>query len=84
MRLKQLINSLDKTLKHSSLDDFEVKGIACDSRQVQKNFIFVAIRGNKQDGHNFIQHAIDRGARLVVTEKLTKVQNAKKTSFIRC
>jgi len=39
-----------------------VTGIAYDSRRVGPGIIFVAIRGQNMDGHQFISNAIDRGA----------------------
>lgn len=49
----------------------EVMGIAADSRLVEPGFIFVAINGNKQDGHDYIRVAIARGAVAVVAERVT-------------
>jgi UDP-N-acetylmuramoyl-L-alanyl-D-glutamate--2,6-diaminopimelate ligase len=46
----------------------EISGIACDSRSVGKGFLFVAIRGEKNDGHLFIEEAVNRGARAVICE----------------
>lgn len=48
--------------------DLEVSGLAYDSRKVIENGLFVAISGNKQDGHRFIEQAILKGARVVVVE----------------
>jgi len=50
----------------------EVESIAYDSRRVQKNTLFVALKGEKSDGHNFIAEAIDRGASSIVTEREEK------------
>ncbi|MDA8193859.1 MAG: Mur ligase family protein, partial [Thermaerobacter sp.] len=47
----------------------EVTGITMDSRQVQPGFIFVAVPGFSQDGHKFIQDAMERGAVAVVGEQ---------------
>jgi UDP-N-acetylmuramoyl-L-alanyl-D-glutamate--2,6-diaminopimelate ligase len=52
--------------------DREVESIAYDSRRVQKNSLFVALRGEKSDGHQFIDQAIDRGASVIVTEREEK------------
>lgn len=52
--------------------DREVESIAYDSRRVQKNSLFVALRGEKSDGHQFIGQAIDRGASAVITEREEK------------
>lgn len=44
--------------------------IAFDSRQVEAGDVFVAIRGTQADGHDFIPMALERGAAVVVCEKL--------------
>ncbi|MDC3257591.1 UDP-N-acetylmuramoyl-L-alanyl-D-glutamate--2,6-diaminopimelate ligase [Candidatus Pelagibacter sp.] len=50
-------------------------GIAFNSAQVRKNYIFFAIKGNKFDGNDYIQDAIKKGAKVIVSEKKTKLQN---------
>jgi UDP-N-acetylmuramyl-tripeptide synthetase len=49
--------------------DLEIKGITSNSREIKKDFLFVAIKGNRQDGNQFIKEAITRGAVIVVVEK---------------
>jgi UDP-N-acetylmuramoyl-L-alanyl-D-glutamate--2,6-diaminopimelate ligase len=68
MRASELIKSIDGFLTLSDLKDFEVKGISCNSKEVLDDFIFVAIKGNREDGNTFINEAIERGARVVVTQ----------------
>ncbi|TEB13126.1 UDP-N-acetylmuramoyl-L-alanyl-D-glutamate--2,6-diaminopimelate ligase [Pelotomaculum propionicicum] len=46
-----------------------VKGIAYDSRQVEPGFLFVAVKGFKADGHEYINEAIKNGAVAVVTQR---------------
>ena len=41
-----------------------------DSRKVGFNDVFVAIRGTKSDGHDFIKKAVDQGALAVVCEEM--------------
>lgn len=48
------------------------KGITDDSRKVEEGFIFVAVKGNVSDGHDYINEAVHRGARAVVGEKAVK------------
>lgn len=55
--------------------DTEVKGITFDSRKVLPGFAFVAIAGTLSDGHNFIQKAVDSGAKVVVCERLPERVN---------
>src|SRR3982751_6316737 len=49
--------------------DRAVESIAYDSRRVQRNGLFVALRGEKSDGHDFIGQAIDKGASVIVAEQ---------------
>ncbi len=48
----------------------EITGIAIDSRRVKEGYLFVAVRGTQADGHQFIDKAIELGARAVVCEHL--------------
>lgn len=57
--VRQVIGTLDRA----------VESIAYDSRRVQKNGLFVALRGEKADGHNFIGDAIGKGASAIVAER---------------
>ncbi len=52
----------------SGRTDVDVTGIACDSRLVREGFLFVAIRGEKADGHGFIEEAVSQGARAIICE----------------
>ena len=47
----------------------KIKGISADSRMIKNDYIFVAIRGNKFDGHDFVDDAIENGASVVILEK---------------
>ena len=68
MRLTQLIKVIDNNYTASRLGDFEVGGISCNSKEVLKDFIFVAIKGTNEDGHRFIPEAIGQGAKAVVIQ----------------
>ncbi|OGI00359.1 MAG: UDP-N-acetylmuramoyl-L-alanyl-D-glutamate--2,6-diaminopimelate ligase [Candidatus Melainabacteria bacterium GWF2_37_15] len=46
-----------------------ITGITYDSRKVSKGNIFVCIKGEKSDGHNFAAQAAEKGAALIVSEK---------------
>ncbi len=48
----------------------QVTTIQIDSRKVSSNGVFVAIPGVQVDGHDFIQIAIEKGASVIVCEKL--------------
>jgi UDP-N-acetylmuramoyl-L-alanyl-D-glutamate--2,6-diaminopimelate ligase len=48
--------------------DIEIKGITCDSRKVRPGYAFVAIKGEKEDGHSYIGQAIENGASVIYVE----------------
>src|ERR1700736_4050703 len=56
--------------------DRAVESIAYDSRRVQRNGLFVALRGEKSDGHDFIGQAIEKGATVIVAERADKTSRA--------
>ncbi|HSB32592.1 MAG TPA: Mur ligase domain-containing protein, partial [Candidatus Sulfobium mesophilum] len=66
---------LDKIIKGTDIKsitghaDTEVAGVAYDSREVLPGYLFVAVRGENVDGHNFIEDAVGRGAVAVVCEE---------------
>ena len=68
MLLKTLLPSLSSRAVVGSTDR-AVESIAYDSRRVQKNGLFVALRGEKSDGHQFIDQAIEKGAAVIVAER---------------
>ena len=68
MKLSELCSSLKE---HKSFDflEKEIHGITHDSRKVKDGYVFVAIKGHKLDGHNFVTAALDKGASAVVVGK---------------
>ena len=48
---------------------YGIDGISVDSRSIQKGDLYVALRGERVDGHDFIKQAIDRGAVLALSER---------------
>ena len=44
-------------------------GICCNSTKCKKDFIFFAIKGTKIDGNKFINHAIQKGAKLIISNQ---------------
>ncbi len=58
--------------------DRNVDAIAYDSRRVQANSIFVALRGEKSDGNRFVDQAIEKGATVIVTD--SELRNPRATT----
>ena len=49
-------------------------GITTDTRSLQPGHVFVALRGEKFDGHNFAGVAIEKGAIAVISDRQTRTQ----------
>ena len=47
-----------------------INNVCYDSREVQENSLFVAIRGTQVDGHDFIEKAVISGAIAIVCEQI--------------
>jgi UDP-N-acetylmuramoyl-tripeptide--D-alanyl-D-alanine ligase len=52
--------------------------VTIDSRDVKPNSIFIAIKGNKFNGHDFVTEALDKGANAVIIneDELKKYENS--------
>lgn len=60
-------------LPEEKMSSLEVSGLFQDARAVVPGSVFVAIRGQKFDGHNFIKDAVQRGASTLVVEDKTQI-----------
>lgn len=72
MKLSDLLATLPNEMVRSLRGvqaDRRVTAIACDSRQVKRGALFVAIPGVDVDGHAFISDAVQRGAVAVVGQR---------------
>ena len=54
----------------SAVVDVDIQNIVTDSRQAHKTSMFVALKGEKFDGHNFAKSVIEQGCPLVMVERL--------------
>ncbi len=84
MTLSEVLKAVDgKLLSKTSEEDFCFIGVACDSRKVEKDFIFFPLV-NTQDGHNYIPQAIENGASVIfVTDYYADFHNQQIRDFIK-
>jgi UDP-N-acetylmuramoyl-L-alanyl-D-glutamate--2,6-diaminopimelate ligase len=67
IRLVKLLRGIE-TEGGAANGDLEIAEVAYDSRKVNPGTLFVAIRGEKTDGNNFVSDAMARGAVAIVSE----------------
>ena len=69
MKLNEVLKNI--TPKHIVGDvEVEITGVNIDSRRIKAGHLFVAVKGTQVDGHQFIDKAIELGAKSVLCEDL--------------
>jgi UDP-N-acetylmuramoyl-tripeptide--D-alanyl-D-alanine ligase len=64
-RLKEIVETVNGKLLSGSPQS-TITGVCIDSRTIKRGELFVAIKGNRFDGYNFIQDAVNKGARAIL------------------
>lgn len=67
MRLKKLLCAIGHNA--NGYEDVFIKGVTDNSKMVKEGYLFIALKGEKQDGYNFIQEAIAKGVRVILSHK---------------
>jgi len=71
MRLDELLEAIpeSRVLTNDESRLPEIHHVVADSRQVEPGSLFVAVRGQRSNGHAYLQEAVERGALAVVIEE---------------
>jgi len=72
VRLDYLLNGQHIVQQHGN-EDCEITGLTSDSRDVRKDYLFVAVKGSSRDGHKYLADAVQRGACALVVENVENV-----------
>ncbi len=76
MKISKLLSNI--VVDSINIDcDIEIENITFDSRDVQGNTLFVAIKGFQTDGHNYIEGAIANGSVAILYESGFNVDDIK-------
>lgn len=69
IKLEQLAEVIGGTLTNDDKQQVPVAGISTDSRSVNRGDVFFALVGENFDGHDFVQTAVEAGARALVVSR---------------
>jgi len=69
MKIEKILRGID-IISMTGNSDPVISGIEFDSRKITAGSLFVAVKGSKLDGHDFIKAAIKSGATAVICEIL--------------
>ena len=75
-------NESSPGLSDEGFFEISIKSISTDSRNIQKDALFVPIVGERFDGHDFIGQAVNLGALCVLTEK--KLEGSQPYILVKC
>ena len=68
MKLRELLTGV--LLEEAAADlDMEITSVSYDSRTLEPGALFVALPGSKDDGHRYIQTALDKGAAAILCSR---------------
>ncbi|MCD7800074.1 MAG: UDP-N-acetylmuramoyl-tripeptide--D-alanyl-D-alanine ligase [Ruminococcus sp.] len=63
------LSEIAKAVGSTVAIDGNITEISTDTRTIPKGCLFVAIKGNNFDGHDYIQTAFEKGAKAVISER---------------
>ena len=70
MTLEAIANAVGgKLYNGEGYEGITTKGVVIDSRQVKEDYLFIAIKGERVDGHDFVEDVFNKGALAVVSER---------------
>lgn len=60
----------------SFLEAKEIAGVVIDSRKVEEDYLFIAVKGERVDGHDFIENVFTKKALCVICEKKPNINKS--------
>ena len=73
-RLSELLENVRVLEIENSLNP-EISGLEYDSRRVEQGTCFIAVVGVSNDGHNYIDSAIEKGAKAILCQRMPDKRN---------
>lgn len=67
--LTKLLKNIN-TIQIKGKINLEISDFDFDSRKIQNNSLFIAVKGTQADGHKFIENVIEKGAIAIICEDL--------------
>lgn len=78
MKLNDILNNVEYELLQGTME-LDIEKLAYDNRKVGQGDMFFALVGTTLDGHDFVNKAIDAGAKAVVITKDVNINNKEVT-----
>src|SRR5690554_3836054 len=69
MQLEEVKKAVNGSIQFERTPAVRLNGVATDSRQIKPGELFIALVGEKYDGHDFIENAAANGAGAVLASR---------------
>lgn len=71
LEIKEIVKAVKGELitKNKDTENLEIENITISSKNIIKNDLFIALKGDNFDGHDFIEDVVSKGAKCVISEK---------------
>lgn len=80
----ELLQALSgELLEHNLPNDLEIDEVVIDSRKTPKSGLFIAIKGEKNDGHDFLEQATANGCKAAIVDRLTTHDSQPTTLLVK-
>jgi UDP-N-acetylmuramoyl-tripeptide--D-alanyl-D-alanine ligase len=71
LNLAELLNALAPDMTVMGAANIEIADVCIDSRKARHGSLFVALHGERTDGHVYVEDAFDAGATVALVEEMT-------------
>lgn len=66
---KMMLSEIAEALGSEINKEAEITSVSTDTRSIEKGCVFLAVKGERFDGHDFAVKAVESGAEAVITER---------------
>jgi UDP-N-acetylmuramoyl-tripeptide--D-alanyl-D-alanine ligase len=81
--LKEVVRATKGDLDQEDAGELIVERISTDTRTLGQGDLYVPLRGENFDGHDFLRQALERGAGAYLTEQEARIRNGRVVPSIR-
>lgn len=80
---EELIEALSgELLEHKIADNLAIDEVVIDSRKTPKSGLFIALKGENNDAHNFLEQAANNGCRILLVHNKSALEKTKNCDFL--
>jgi UDP-N-acetylmuramoyl-tripeptide--D-alanyl-D-alanine ligase len=79
----ELLEALSsQLLEHNLSENLSIEEVLIDSRKINKSGLFIAIKGEKNDGHDYLEQTFANGSAVALIDNKTKLPQGKNYQFL--